>query len=237
MSRTLFITGTDTDVGKTFVTLEIARGLKAAGKSIFVFKPICTGVNGSEPSDVETLSAAFSQDVDDTCPARFREPLSPPSAALRENRQVSIVDLDAAFDRNRARNPEFLLIEGAGGAMCPVDDDLTMVDLAARWQVPVLIVAGVRLGAISHTLLSCEAAQSRSLNWSVVLCESHDVSSAVRESTVFELATRLRGRITGYMPYGGPLLNFDPTPPTIGAASNESADPMTAEDLACLFPS
>ena len=172
----LFITGTDTNVGKTHVTCLIARQLLARGTSVAAYKPACSGaiVSTSKSSsdssnsemrwdDIERIKTAIGNhwSDDDICPQRFIAPLAPPVAAKREGRTV---DFDLLVDgAKRFREVELLLIEGAGGWLSPVTETASVADLAQALHAPVLIVARPGLGTINHTLLTIEAVRSRGL--------------------------------------------------------------------------
>lgn len=232
MPRGLFVTGTDTDVGKTFVTVQLINALKSAGRSVSALKPVCTGVSDEDFADVGTLAKATGQALNETCPAWYSAALSPPSAAKSEGRTVDLDVIDAGYAAHRNSDAAFVVVEGAGGVMCPVTESTTMLDLAERWSLPVLIVIGVRLGAINHALLSSEAVMSRSLQWSAVLCESGNCDQDVRDSTICELASRLGERIIGFAPNGSGLLSFRANAPTIGEMAGP---PISIDRLAALF--
>ena len=173
--RGLFITGTDTGVGKTHVSCAIVRDLRAAGHRVGAYKPVCSGVRinakgRSVWDDVEELRHALGGEFSDDqiSPQRFAAPLAPPIAARQEGRSVDVAELQRGFDDWRSRC-ELLIVEGAGGLLCPLTDDETMVDLAARFQFPLLIVARCGLGTINHTLLTIEVARARGLRVAGIL--------------------------------------------------------------------
>ena len=173
--RGLFITGTDTGVGKTHVSCAIVRDLRAAGHRVGAYKPVCSGVridpNGrSVWDDVEELRQALGGEFSDDqiSPQRFAAALAPPIAARQEGRSVDLAELQRGFDDWRSRC-ELLIVEGAGGLLCPLTDDETMADLAARFQFPLLIVARCGLGTINHTLLTIEVARARGLRVAGIL--------------------------------------------------------------------
>ena len=168
----LFVTGTDTDVGKTYVTARLAARLRSAGHAVGVYKPACSGaeVFHGEPvwADVEALRSAVELPVaedDLICPQRFLAPLAPPVAAAREGRTVDADLLTAAAGRWAGRC-DALLVEGAGGLLCPLafgerDAGVTVLDVAAALGFPLLIVARAGLGTVNHTLLTLAAAKAR----------------------------------------------------------------------------
>lgn len=166
----LFITGTDTGVGKTYVTALLIRELLERGVNVGAYKPACSGsVPGPDGrplwEDVETLAAAlggrFSRD--ETCPQRFAAPLAPPVAARLEGRAVDAGLLRAGAERWQGKI-ELLLVEGAGGLLCPLTERETVADLALDLGLPLVIVARLGLGTINHTLLTVEVARGRGLS-------------------------------------------------------------------------
>lgn len=173
--RGLFITGTDTGVGKTHVACSIVRELHTAGHRVGAYKPVCSGVRiGADGHSVwddveklrQTLGNEFSEER--ISPQRFAAPLAPPIAAQQEGRAVDLVELQGGLDWWRSQC-EVLIVEGAGGLLCPLTDVETMADLVARFQFPLLIVARLGLGTINHTLLTIEVARTRGLRVAGVL--------------------------------------------------------------------
>ena len=160
---TLFITGTDTGVGKTFVACALATALRARGRRVAVLKPVETGVI-DEPEDAHRLRAAAGDfaPLDDVCPYRLRAPLAPAVAARLEGITIDVAFLVALVAR-RATAADVLLVEGAGGLLVPLVDRTTWIDLAGRCALPVLIVAANRLGAINHCALTGRVAVAAGL--------------------------------------------------------------------------
>lgn len=167
-ARGLFITGTDTGVGKTFFTAMLARAIRAAGERPGIFKPVCSGAeitpDGPVWDDIEVHFNALdgTVDRDRICPQRFLAPLAPPLAARAEGRELD----QAAWHQGLAwwrDNCDWLLVEGVGGFLCPLSDETTIADFAAPLKFPVLVVARAGLGTINHTLLTLEAIRARDL--------------------------------------------------------------------------
>ena len=156
-ARGLFITGVDTDVGKTYVAAVIARRLAAAGCRVGVYKPAesgCRIVDGEAVAeDAATLWEAAGRPgtLDAVCPQRFTAPLAPHLAARAEGRE-----LDAALLREGlsawADQCDIVLVEGAGGLMSPLGDDEYVADLAADFGYPLIVVAANALGVINQAL-------------------------------------------------------------------------------------
>jgi dethiobiotin synthetase len=159
----LFITGTDTGVGKTFVACALAVALRRAGRRVAVMKPVETGVD-RDPDDALRLRAAAGDPapLEDICPYRLRAPLAPAVAARRES---VVLDLERilALARRRATEADVFLVEGAGGLLVPLDARTTFAELALGLDLPLLIVAANRLGAINHCALTARAAVAAGL--------------------------------------------------------------------------
>ena len=196
--RGLFITGTDTGVGKTHIACAIVRELKAAGHRVGVFKPACSGAmidTAGHPhwDDVDRLREALGQSVSDDqlCPQRFLAPLAPPVAARKERRTVDLVAIERGLNAWQA-NSDIIIVEGAGGLLCPLTDELTIADLAARFRFPLLIVARLGLGTINHTLLTVEVARRRRLPIKGIVFNESEPMVADRspESNPLEVAAR-----------------------------------------------
>jgi dethiobiotin synthetase len=166
MIEGIFITGTDTGVGKTFVAAGITRALRARGIGVGVMKPAETGCRSRDgiliPADAVTLmrSAEATDPLDLVNPYRFRAPLAPMVAAQQEGRTIEIRKVKKAF-RLLTKKHEFLVVEGAGGIMVPLTSRTSYLDLAAELRLPVLIIARPGLGTINHTLLTIMALRAR----------------------------------------------------------------------------
>ena len=179
MTHGLFITGTDTGVGKTFVTTRIARELQATGVRVGIYKPACSGSESDESGrpmweDVDAHFHALNEEFPRKriCPQCFHAPLAPPVAAAAEGRVVDADLLQAGADWWRDR-VDVLLIEGAGGLLCPLTESTSIADLAVDLGFPLLIVARLGLGTINHTLLTVEVARSRGLSMTGVVLNDH----------------------------------------------------------------
>jgi dethiobiotin synthetase len=162
--RGLFVTGTDTGVGKTEVACALLEGARARGLDAVGMKPAQSGVGPAEPSDAERLAAASggSEPLEAVCPYSFGPPLAPAVAARVEGRAISFGRIvDAA--RSLAARHEAVLVEGAGGLLVPLTDRETYADLAAALALPALVVARAGLGTVNHTALTVEALRRRGL--------------------------------------------------------------------------
>jgi dethiobiotin synthetase len=168
MKHGIFITGTGTGVGKTYVAAGLAAALRSTGVDVGVMKPIETGCRTRNgvliPRDAVTLcrAAAVNDPLDQVNPFRFREPLAPAVAAERAGAPVRIERIVASF-RTLRRKHDFLIVEGAGGIMVPLTYRSSFIDLAASLGLPVIVVALPGLGTINHTLLTVAALRSREI--------------------------------------------------------------------------
>jgi len=160
----LFITGTDTGVGKTYVGCALAAAVRARGLRVGVMKPVETGVV-REAEDALALRAASGDPgpLDDVCPYRLRAPLAPAVAARLEGVTIDVERLVALIQR-RAREADVLLVEGAGGLLVPVAGRVTWAELAARLALPLVIVAANRLGTVNHCALTARVATAAGLS-------------------------------------------------------------------------
>lgn len=155
--RGLIVTGTDTNVGKTYVSAALLNAAKTYFSAPAYWKPIQTG------QDDDTLTVEGLSQGKTFSPAyRFQAPLSPHLAAAREGQRISESVLHEAKSI-REKETDFLIIEGAGGWLVPLRDDLKFGQVAAHWNLPVVVVIKDILGALNHTLLTLEAIQSRGL--------------------------------------------------------------------------
>lgn len=166
----LFVTGTDTGVGKTYVTCEIVNELRNSGFRIGAYKPACSGsmlrADGHEIwEDIEALHHAAGGEYSKQliCPQAFRAPQAPPVAAQIEGTQVDESMLLQGLYHWQGI-VDFVVVEGVGGWKCPVSHSMTVADLATQMGFPVLVVASSRLGVINHALLTIESVRSAGLD-------------------------------------------------------------------------
>lgn len=168
MTRSFFITGTDTGVGKTFITCGLAMAFRDLGLSVGVMKPVETGCRVKRgalmPTDALMLmEAASSTDpLDVVNPYRFLATLAPNIAARLERKRIALEKIKKAF-KAIAGGRDVTLVEGAGGILSPITDDMSNADLAQRLGLSIIIVVPSRLGAVNQALLAIEAGRARGL--------------------------------------------------------------------------
>lgn len=164
-SKGFFITGTDTGVGKTFVTAGIAAVLRGKGINVGVMKPVETGCIEKDgklvPQDAVFLrkSAGVNDEIDLINPYRFKAPLVPSIASRLENKTIELNNIKECHDKLAAQH-KVMLVEGVGGLLVPLNETETVADLIKLFQLPLIVIAESRLGAINHTLLTVKHAQS-----------------------------------------------------------------------------
>jgi dethiobiotin synthetase len=202
-ARGLFVTGTDTGVGKTVVACALIGALRARGLDTAGMKPIETGVGEAGPLDARALlEAAGGRDpLDEVCPQQFSLAAAPAVAAAAEGRRVDLAAVRSAFARLAARH-EAIVAEGAGGLLVPIAEGVRMADLARELGLPLLVVARAALGTINHTELTLEAAASRGLRVAgVVISHSTAGLPAGDLANLGALRRSLGSRLVGEIPF------------------------------------
>jgi len=203
--RGIFITGTDTGVGKTFVAEGIIRALRDDGCSVCPMKPVETGCGARlVPKDAMRLirASGVEEPVDVINPYRFRLPTAPAVAAEIEGVRIRRERVLSLY-RGLLRRYDLVLVEGAGGIMVPVYKDYLFVDLIKDLDVPVIIVTRPGLGTINHTLMTIEVARAHSINvYGVIINYSEDIRRDTTVKTNPEVIKRLgKTRLIGIVPY------------------------------------
>ncbi len=193
--RTLFVTSSGTEIGKTLIVTILAHQLRDRGKSVRALKPVVTGFTPETAAGSDTAlilqslgDAMTAETIEAVSPWRFAEPLSPDMAAAREGRRI---DLDAIVEFCRdveTGDQDVLLIEGVGGVMAPLTETESVLDWMAALDVPVLLVVGSYLGTISHTLTAHETLKGRGLTPDAVIVSESPESPVPPAETKTTLA-------------------------------------------------
>ena len=165
-----FITGTDTNAGKTFVTALLTRSLRKAGFDTVAMKPISCG----EPEDSRALLKAADNELsmEEVTPVSYSAPLAPIEAARLEGRTFDPSEVLPTFERLH-RTHRSLLVEGVGGWIVPLTKDYSSADLAKAMGLPVLLVVRNRLGTLNHTLLTLESIAAHGLTCGGIVLNNH----------------------------------------------------------------
>ncbi len=206
----LFIAGTGTEVGKTYVAALIARALVAAGHRVGVYKPVASGCRRdgealvAEDAELLWQAAGRPGDFQRVCPQRFEMPVAPPQAAKAEGRSVDRELLRTGLDYWLERS-EIVLVEGAGGLMSPLSETDYNIDLAADLGLPLVIVAANELGTINatlQTLITAGAAAPKLPIAGVVLNQTRGETDESFASNGSELAARCGVPLLGCVDFG-----------------------------------
>ena len=215
----IFITGTDTEIGKTVVAGGLAAALKAAGVNVGVMKPIASGGIEhkrrivSEDAIFLKRAAQVGDGLDLINPICLRHPLAPSVAAEIEGVSIDLRQVDEAFAQLCQRH-EFIVVEGIGGIAVPICEEVLVAHIAQRFQLPLLIVARPNLGTINHTALTVEFARFYSLEiCGIVLNASQEESKGLAEETnPKELERLTHVPILGTVPFDERLQDNTPSP-------------------------
>ncbi len=191
--KTLFVTGTDTGVGKTWVSCLIIRQLLSLGLRVGAYKPVCSGASVDSHGklrwdDVESLSRACGTDppLDLVCPQRFASAVAPNVAARLQGTSVDDRLLSTGIEPWRSQ-ADWLIVEGAGGLNCPLSDARSVADLAMELSGPVVVVAANRLGAISHTRLTVATLKSCGLSVAAIVLNEVPALDAAAQTNADQL--------------------------------------------------
>lgn len=187
----LFVTGTDTGVGKTVLTAGLALALRARGHFVGVAKPVQSGALAADPAGDAMLLRRWTgvaEQGEEIAPYSFAAPLAPLVAARLEGRTVDRAEV-AARVRALAARYEAVLVEGAGGLLVPVGEDWTVADLALSLGLPLLVVARAGLGTVNHTALTVLVARRLGLEpVGVIVNGARDESSQTNAELIERLA-------------------------------------------------
>ena len=198
-ARGLFVTGTDTGVGKTRVAVALIRALRAQGLRVAAMKPVSAGsAPGELNEDVVALrqAANVAADLHDVNPYAFAEPIAPHIAAQQAGVRIELAVVAAAYARLAAA-ADVVVVEGAGGWRVPLNEREEMADLAQALDLPVILVVGLRLGCLNHALLTAESIAGRQLPWAGWVGNHIDPAMAQQAANLDALRARLPGPCLG----------------------------------------
>ncbi len=207
MSPGVFVTGTDTGVGKTLAACALVHALRARGLRVAPMKPVAAGAvprgDGWANEDTLALVAAAGPDApapDEVTPVLLREPMAPHIAAAREGCEIRLDPLLEAHRRLAARW-DFTVVEGVGGFLVPLGPSLDTRHLAAALALPVVLVVGLRLGCLNHALLTAESVRASGLRLAGWIANAVAPGMAAADENVAALAERLQAPLLGRLPH------------------------------------
>lgn len=227
MKRGVFVTGTDTGVGKTLCAAALIHALVGRGIDVAPMKPVAAGTvvhDGSwanEDSVALIRAAGSAARIEDVTPVLLREPMAPHIAAAREGRTITLEPVLAAFEK-LASSGRFMVVEGVGGFRVPLSSSLDTVDLAAALRLPVVLVVGMRLGCLNHALLTAQAVRAAGLAFAGWIANGIDPEMAVANENVAALRERLNAPLLGRLP-------FEPQPLAARLARHLDPAPLLGE--------
>jgi len=214
MTNGIFITGTDTGIGKTIVSCALMHELAQQGYKVAGMKPIASGAsfhNGQlQNEDALALiqHANTSADYERVNPYCFEPAIAPHIAAKQARVDINMSIIQQAFTE-LGKQADWVVVEGVGGWMVPINEQQVVADIAFELALPVILVVGLRLGCINHTLLTMESMQSKGVNIMGWIANQLDPDLTATEQIIKTLQNKLNSSYLGYLPYFDKGL-FDP---------------------------
>ncbi len=203
LPKGIFITGTDTGVGKTVVSAALALTLKQSGNKVAVMKPVQTGTDSGGNLDIEFIQSVIETNypLDNVCPYRFSHPLAPLVAANLVGERIDLERIKSCYYK-LASIHDTVIVEGAGGLLVPLIDNYLMSDLASNLGLSLIIVTRPSLGTLNHTLLTVESAKARGLKVMGIIINQFPSYPGLAERTNPELILKMTGEpILGILPF------------------------------------
>jgi dethiobiotin synthetase len=202
-----FITGTDTEIGKTLAAAALILRLRQAGQEVICFKPVVAGTYSNAlglkcNEDLETLRLASGTDLsnDAICPYILDEPAAPHLVSGSSGVTLKLNEMTQSFE-NLSSQFETVVVEGAGGFLVPINEDEGLDDFAQRIGLPVILVVGMRLGCLNHALLTAQAVKARGLELAGWVANQIDPNMARQLENLESLKTRLDAPYLGIIPH------------------------------------
>ena len=208
ISRTndFFVTGTDTEVGKTLVSGALILKLREQGINTIGFKPVVAGTyqdaNGTTLNeDLETLRIASNLSPNELslCPYVLDQPAAPHLVAKHQGLKLEMIAINQAF-QNIQKKADCVIVEGAGGLLIPLNDKEDLGDFAKEIQLPIILVVGMKLGCINHALLTCEAIKARNLNIAGWVANTLNIEMPLLQENLQTLKARITAPFLGLIP-------------------------------------
>ncbi|MBU0911886.1 MAG: dethiobiotin synthase [Gammaproteobacteria bacterium] len=202
--QTIFITGTDTDAGKTYVAVALLQGLKALGYRTVAQKPVAAGVNaaGFNTDALQLQQHATEQlSYELVNPYCLEDAVAPHLAAAKVELVIDSSILSKELQKLQNVNADIALVEGAGGWLLPLDDKTTMADWVTEQQLPVLLVVGMKLGCLNHALLTINEIERSGLKLLGWVANCIDPDMAYQQENISYLQQKLTAPCLGVLPY------------------------------------
>jgi len=200
-----FVTGTDTEIGKTLVSSALLHALRTAGVAAAGMKPVAAGAVMQDGvlrnDDAQQLAAAAGVALPSALatPYLLRAAIAPHAAAALENIEIDVAHVLACFNRVKTM-AQAVVVEGVGGFKVPLSDTTNTADLAQMLGLPVILVVGLRLGCLNHALLTAEAIAARGLTLAAWVCNVVDPEMGHAEASIQALTARLPAPLLGVVP-------------------------------------
>jgi len=203
-----FITGTDTDCGKTYIMCELLKLAQQQGRSAIGLKPVSSGChfsNGKLVSEDASLIQQYAPPGLDICHWYFLPPISPHIAAEKKHERLSAADITRFCLQDSLSGFDEVYIEGAGGLMAPLNESETWIDFAKQADLEVILVVGMRLGCLNHALLTVSAMVNQQLNCAGWIANCLDPNMLALEENIATLRQRIKMPLLGTIAYQGGL--------------------------------
>ena len=206
MNKAFFITGTDTGIGKTFITCALIELMKSRNKIVGGMKPVAAGEsnhNGiSVNSDVFEINGYGNTGTNShgINTYSYKEAIAPHIASRINNRPISLLKIKAHYESLR-KNTDYLFVEGAGGYYVPLGEDIMTSDLITSLNIPIILVAGIRLGCLNHTMLTVEAIHKNKQKIFGWIANIVDPNMHYQEDSIRYLKEKISEPCMGVVPY------------------------------------
>ncbi|WP_026374521.1 dethiobiotin synthase [Aestuariibacter salexigens] len=202
-----FITGTDTDVGKTVVSTALLKTLNSQGLKTAAYKPVSAGCLDTEQGlrNADALAmlehCSVNLSYEEVNPIAFADPVAPHLAAHRVGQPIEFAAITRGYERLVAKQPDVIVVEGAGGWRLPLEQDAYLSSFPMLFDMPVILVVGMRLGCLNHALLTCEAIQQDGLKLAGWVANEIDPGMAYLEDNLAALTHLLPAPLLGHIPF------------------------------------
>lgn len=206
MAKGFFITGTDTDVGKSWISVGLMAKLQQQGHHVVGMKPVASGCtetpDGLRNSDALLMRQQASEllDYDLINPYSFLPAIAPHIAAAQAGQRIKLGKIVEKFILLKQQT-DYVIVEGVGGWLVPLNDEEGVADLALALKLPVILVVGLRLGCINHALLSAESIRQSGCTLAGWIANTLDEKMAEQAQTIHSIETRIDAPLLGVVPY------------------------------------